>query len=383
MSAYLQQGHGSWGLLEDGADLGSYSGFVLSPVNDDPGAVANGLKRLKHVRHELEVILDPQLYNPAIDKGKLPEWDYFDAEHETGDHTDPSWWIARGVGIADSAVELEVDAICTPVHFPRHFSDDCYRFCVEVGDATFEYATSQELETLLTAVVDLRDLGKPNRALQLASILSSSRCERLYLTFHCDDRELREPIIEVDELASAVHLVRLLADEMRVHVAFCAHDAILWKAAGASDLSSGKFLNLRRFTPSRWRDEDTGGRQVSYWNDETLGTLLRDQDVLRLDREKWFDGERFRHNPHSASILEILRSKSGAAWQKHSWLQYLRWVSNADARYDSADDAQTDLESWDKNWDRLAKNRIRFLDRFNDGSHVRAWLNALEDGLSR
>jgi len=29
MAAYLQQGHGSWGLLEE-ADIGSYDGLVLS-----------------------------------------------------------------------------------------------------------------------------------------------------------------------------------------------------------------------------------------------------------------------------------------------------------------------------------------------------------------
>ena len=70
MAAYLQQGHGSWGLMEED-EIGSYDGLVLSPVNDGPEAVRNGLSRLGEKRDELEVILDPQLYNPSIDKGKL------------------------------------------------------------------------------------------------------------------------------------------------------------------------------------------------------------------------------------------------------------------------------------------------------------------------
>lgn len=382
MAAYLQQGHGSWGLLEED-DIGVYDGLVLSPVNDGPDAVRNGLARLGEKRDQLEVILDPQLYNPTIDKGRLSEWSYYSAEFETADHSDAAWWIARGREVVDDALQLGVDAVCSPALFPRDFSDEYYRLIVEVADATCDYANENDIVTLLTAIICLKDLANPARALQIASILSDTNCERIYLTFLSEDVQTREPLQDAAALPTAVHLVRLLSQHLRVHVAFCAHDLVLWKCAGATDVSTGKFFNLRRFSPGRWRDEDNAGRQVAYWNEGPLATLLRDQEVLRLDREHWFDGRSFTSNPAGERILAILRGGKGDAWQKLSWLQYLRWAYNADKRFSKAGEAEKALEFWDGKWGDIHAKRILFTDRFNNGDHVRTWLNAVREGGAR
>ena len=382
MAAYLQQGHGSWGLLEE-EDIGLYKGLVLSPVNDGPDAVRNGLARLKEKRNELEVILDPQLYNPTVDKGRLSEWSYYSADFETADHGDASWWSARGREVVDDALQLGVDAVCSPALFPREFSDEYSRLIVEIADTTFDYASKNSIETLLTAIICLKDLANPARALQIASILSDTKCERIYLTFLSEDVQTREPLQDAAALPTAVHLVRLLSQHLRVHVAFCAHDSVMWKFAGATDISTGKFFNLRRFSPGRWRDEDTSGRQVSYWNEGILATLLRDQEVLRLDREHWFDGRTFTPNPASERILSILRSGTGAAWQKLSWLQYLRWACNAEKLFSKTGEAEKALERWDGKWGEIRAKRILFTDRFNNGDHVRTWLNAVREGGAR
>ncbi|ABM40017.1 hypothetical protein [Polaromonas naphthalenivorans] len=379
MAAYLQQGHGSWGLLEE-EDIGVYKGLVLSPVNDSPDGVRNGLARLKEKRKELEVILDPQLYNPTIDKGRLNEWDYYSADFETADHSDASWWSARGREVVDNALQLGVDAVCSPALFPREFSDEYYQLIVEVADATCAYASKNNIETLLTAIICLKDLGNPARALQIASILSNTNCERIYLTFLSEDVQTREPLQDAAALPTAVHLVRLLSQHLRVHVAFCAHDLVLWKFAGATDISTGKFFNLRRFSPGRWRDDDSTGRQVAYWNEGPLVTLLRDQEVLRLDREHWFDERSFTSNPAGEQILSILRGGTGNPWQKLSWLQYLRWAYNTDKLLSDAGKAEKALEHWDGKWGEIRAKRILFTDRFNNGDHVRIWLNAVREG---
>ena len=54
MASYLQFGHDSWNLLEE-QDIGSYSGLVLSPVNDGPADVQARLVRLGKLRDELHV----------------------------------------------------------------------------------------------------------------------------------------------------------------------------------------------------------------------------------------------------------------------------------------------------------------------------------------
>jgi len=382
MAAYLQQGHGSWGLLEE-PEIGQYVGVVLSPVNDGPDAVRNGLLRLKDRRDDLEIILDPQLYNPSLEKGKLAEWGYYSADFETADHGDRNWWAARGREVVDAASALDLDAVCSPALFPREFSDDYYRLIVDVADSTAGYANDRGLETLLTAIVPLRDLANPARAQQIASVLSATDCDRIYLSFFTNEIEPRQPLNDAAALATAIHLVRLLSVHFRVHVAFCGHDLVMWKFAGASDVSSGKFFNLRRFTPGRWRDDEGGGRQVSYWNESPLLTLLRDQEVLRLDREGWFASRTFSNNPHGAQILAILRGGEGTAWQKLSWLQYLRWVANADHLFENPARAEEAIEKADGKWGELQRLRVLLADRWNDGNHVRLWLNAMREGGAR
>ncbi|RYH58663.1 MAG: hypothetical protein EON54_11475 [Alcaligenaceae bacterium] len=382
MAAYLQQGHGSWGLLEE-PEIGPFKGLVLSPVNDGPDAVRNGLQRLKNRLDDLEVILDPQLYNPSHEKGKLAEWGYYTADFETADHSDRNWWAARGREVVDAAAALELDAICSPALVPRAFTDDYYRLIVEVADETAAYAREHGIETLITAIVPLRDLANPDRAHQIASVLSGSDCDRIYLSFYTNEIEPRQPLNDAAALATAIHLVRLLSTHFRVHVAFCGHDLVLWKFAGAADVSAGKFFNLRRFTPARWRDEEGGGRLVSYWNESTLFTLLRDQEVLRLDRLGWFATRTFAQNPHSAAILETLRGGTGAAWQKLSWLQFLRWVATTDVLFSDPAVAEKAVERADVAWGELAGQRILFTDRWNDGSHIRVWLNAMREGSAR
>lgn len=144
-------------------------------------------------------------------------------------------------------------------------------------------------------------------------------------------------------------------------------------------------MNLRRFTPGRWQEEEPGGRQVPYWNEGPLLARLREADVALLDRNGWFADRTFPSNPSSARIIEIIRSGTGAAWLKLSWMQYLRWASNAEARLnDDPEFAEGLLARADSRWGEVNdQRRILFQDRFNNGDHVRAWLNAVREGGNR
>ncbi|MFX1682873.1 hypothetical protein PV762_26970 [Mitsuaria sp. CC2] len=381
MASYLQLGHESWNLLEE-PDIGDYSGLVLSPVNDGPDDVANRLERLGELRDDLEVILDPQMYNPAFEKGKMDEWAYFSADFATADQSDVNWWVQRGHEIVEQGAQLAVDAVCSPAFVPRLYSDAYYSLMVDVADQTKDHADGRGLETLLTAIVSLRDLNNPARALSIASILSRSSCDRIYLTFLNEDVPPREPLWDEAGLPTAVHLVRLLSQSMRVHVAFASHDLVMWKFAGATDISTGKYMNLRRFSPGRWKEEEPGGRQVAYWNEGPLLARLREADVAKLNRKGWFDERNFDSNPAGGRILEIIRSGVKAPWLKLSWMQYLRWASNMEARWHgNSASAERSLVRSDGNWGEIED--VLFQDRFNDGSHVREWLNAVREGSRR
>jgi hypothetical protein len=383
MSAYLQQGHASWPLIEE-PDVGEFAGVVVSPVNDAPEVVKDRLDRLGDQRKRLEVILDPQLYNPATGKGSLAQWSYYATEFDTADASDVSWWADRGIKVADAAAAIGADALCTPVQFPKSYPDDYYKLTIEATDAVHRYAKSIGLDTLLTAVVAMRDLVDPNRARQIASILSSTVCDRIYLTFLPDEQQLREPLRDMTALPTAIHLVRLLSSQMRVHVAYCGHDLVLWKWAGAHDASAGKFFNLRRFSPARWEDEKSRGSKQFYWNESKLLTYLRDQEVLRLERQGWFEHVTFPANPASSRILEILRSGSGEPWEKLSWIQFLRWFCNAERMYGTPRAAETKLEDAVAKWYHVNDElKILFTDSFNDGRHARVWLGAVREASQR
>lgn len=387
MGAYLQLGDKSWNLLGD-ADLGAYRGAVISPVNDDPAAVRNRIALLARRNEDLvlEFVLDPQLYNPASNRGQLSEWRYFPRDFETANRSDPRWWAGVARAVVDEAAGLELDAVCSPAEVPRTWSDEYFQFVVAVADQTKAAADAAGLETLMTVIVRLRELANPRRALDIASILTASRCDRVYLTFLVEDHEQRAPIMEPDSLPTAVHLVRLLSRDMRVHVAFTAHDMVLWKYAGAADTASGKFLNLRRFSPGRWMDDEGGIKQQNqYWNESRLLTLLREQDVARLRREGWYEGRHFTSNPAGRRIFDIMVSGEARAWVQQSWVQYLRWFANTEESLRSPPEAEHLLDAADRAWGVLQSRRppILFADRFNTGDHVRTWLNAAREGGER
>ncbi|MDP9966886.1 hypothetical protein J2W37_004616 [Variovorax paradoxus] len=382
MSAYLQLGHESWSLLDEPA-LSDFKGIVLSPVNDTPEYVEDRLKRLKERRGDYEIILDPQFYNPASNKAKLTQWSFFPSDFETAVGESLDWWAPRAKAVVEEAVNLGFNAVCSPIRIPKIFTSEYYAHAMTVADLTCEFAEDTGVDVLATLIVRMKDLSNPQKAFEIASIMSRGASERVYIIF-LDDVPQREPFDDSEALPTAVHLIRLLTGQgLRVHVAFCAHDLVLWKHAGAADISSGKWMNVRRFSPGRWEEEETGGRQVPYWNEGPLFTLLREQDVKRLDRDGWFKNRKFSANPFGAQILEIIRGGAGTAWQKLSWLQYLRWTSNAEARFSKPEAAERYLEHADSLWTDLQLKKILLIDRFNDGSWVRIWLNAIREGSSR
>jgi len=383
VATYLQLGHESWSLLTE-PDIGQLVGAVLSPVNDSPATAAARIRRLRDRRATLELVLDPQLYNPSAERGELANWSYYSAEFETGDHGDLGWWQGRARAVVDAARALHLDAVCSPAMFPNEFSDDYYRFIVEIGDATYTYARAQGIDALLTVIVELRSLSNPVRAMSIASIISQSECERIYVVVVTAGTAGKEPVTDTAGLATAIHLLRLLKPHLRVHIAFCGHDVVLWKFAGATDVSTGKWMNVRRFTPGRWQEkDDQEGRQVAYWNEGSLLTLIRDQEFLRLDRLGWYPANAFVDNPSSRVIADQLRGGSPVPWLKLSWVQYLRWVSNVESSWRDPVLAEEALEHSDRRWREAMQARILFVDRYNDGAHVRSWINAVREGGAR
>jgi hypothetical protein len=144
----------------------------------------------------------------------------------------------------------------------------------------------------------------------------------------------RQEIVDTDSLVGVMLFIRLLENNnLKVLVGFTSSDILLWKAAGATSCATGKFWNLRRFTPSRWDPNDGGGGQIAYWFEEALLAAVRETDVLRLIRdEPSLFSDASNRNPFSKDILERLSQRKRIAWIGVGWRQYLYWFADVEER---------------------------------------------------
>lgn len=382
MGAYHQMGHDSWNLVGE-KPLHNYQGMILSPVNDTPEAMSQKLQQLGKRRENLDVILDPQFYEPRSARGHLTSWPYFSDDVDTVNLGDFNWWEKRGESLVSIALKIGADAICSPAILPRVYDDNYYSWTVECANRVHKHASQAGLGILLTSIVRLSELAKNGRPQTIATILTATDISRVYLVLS-DDLAPRAQRTDIEGLAGAVRLIKLLEEAgTQVLVAFSGLDMLLWKAAGASDVASGKFFNLRRFVPGRFEeDSPEGGRVVPYWTDSGLITWLREDDVKLLDKSKLIDREEAAANPYSEKILNILDAGSGEPWVKYGWRQYLYWFQETEAAISGdVKIARTLLRNADSLWGGVSTSEVYLYDRQNTGDWIRPWLNAIQIGL--
>lgn len=377
MSSYHQMGHDSWNLVAaDNLDL--FSGVILSPVNNAPTEMQTRIEALAN-RAALDVVLDPQFYVPRSVRGQLPQWPYFNADCDTTDLTDSQWWAQRCRLLVEAAERLGVTSICSPAILPRVFDSNYYEWTIACGHQLQEATRRISASVLLTVVASMRELGTPGYADRLASQLTKTDIDRVYLVFS-DDLSPREQWIDPSALSGALTLIRALESAgSKVLVGYSGLDVMLWKCAGATSVATGKYFNLRRFGPGRWEDNLTEGRVVEYWTEPSLITWLRENDVSLLLRRA---PELISHegNPFSQQILGQLGQSPRIAWLALSWKQYLWWFSRLEASITARPALVPEiLGRADRNWGAIETGRIYLFDRTNTGAWIRAWLNALAE----
>ncbi len=377
MAAYHQMGHDSWNLVGED-ELRSYRGLVLSPVNNGPAEMAEKLGALGSLRSALDVVLDPQFYKPSSDRGSLPDWSHITNDFETADLGDIDWWADRCRKLLQEGERVGASSIASPAIIPRTFDPDYYDSVVACADLMDNMAQERQISTLVTVIVRLAEVAQPGFAERIASIVTRSRVNRVYLVFF-DDGSPRAQRTDVDALAGGMRLIRTLESAgSRVLVAFSGLDMLLWKSAGATDVATGKFFNLRRFVPGRWDDADDGGRVLPYWTDDDFVTWLREDDVRLLLKLGLIDADRAAVNPFSREILELLQKHGGEPWVRLGWRQYLYWFGQREGDIEIGKaTAREILVHADQHWTALDQRGAYLFERTNNGEWVRAWLNAL------
>lgn len=385
MAAYHQMGHDSENLLFQ-PELGSFRGAILSPVNYEPSrAIAQVDRARQELPDDFDLILDPQLYLPASDRGKLRQWSYFPTDVDTADLTSLPWWHRVNANLVRVGGELSLSAVCSPAILPKadSFTDSYYSHVVEVGSDLWDQCQpDNNVRVLQTAVVGLKELAIDNRPLEIASLLSNTKTDEIYLVFYCESTPRRE-LSASDQLSGAARLVaELKRTGLKLLVGFCAADMLIWKAAGADSCATGKFFNQRRFSRSRFEEPMDGGQNIAYFFEEALLAFLREADVRRI-RQKESMSTATRRNPFAQKILDKLDNQPGTAWVADGWRQFLYWFVDCEERASRGEDVERLIAFAENLWLEFGDAKLFMDEPRNDGSWTRPWRIAALAGQSR
>jgi hypothetical protein len=377
MSVYHQMGHHSENLVS-AEHLGRYTGAILSPVNYDQQSIVSQLREFERI-DDFDTIFDPQLYFPNTERDCLREWSYFPQDLDTADLSSEAWWDRINQGLLIVASEIQPDAMCAPAVVARTYTDAYYALTVNVGNRLATMLRDVGTRAVLTAIVSLPDLATRGRAEGIASILSRSDVDEVFLVI-ASEVEPRREIVASEELTGAMRLIAALETSgMRVIVGFSSTDMVLWKEAGASACATGKFFNLRRFTRSRFEEPSGGGGQLPYWAEEALLAYLREPDLLRISEIGMLSAQ-VERNPFALQILQSLRENPGTAWLGLSWRQYLYWFADLEARISAGEVRPAEyLRTVARNWERIEDEGIIMEESRNDGRWIQPWRRAISD----
>lgn len=386
MSAYHQIGHDSESMVVE-TELNHFAGAILSPVNYSLDETIAQCVRFRQANRSIDIIFDPQLYVPSANRGQLQHWPHKPNDIDTADQSSLDWWKGTTTKIIDVCQSFKPAGLCSPAFLPRIFDDAYYSLLVDIGDATAQQLKNDALlkkqtRPFFTALVGLVDLGRSQRYLQVGSILSKYSGKDIYLVF-VDDEKPRNERSDSGALEGAARLVRVLSQSgFRITVGFTSSEMVLWKAAGAANVATGKFFNLRRFTRGRWDEEESsGGRNIPYWFEPALLAFIREADLRRYMAEFPIDPSHDT-NSFSKSILEKLDSSERKAWVADSWRQFLYWFAHCESVIgnDFAKGSEMVSNAVDT-WHAVKGAKLRFEEERNNGDWVRAWdivLNELE-----
>ena len=381
MAVLHQMGHHSNNLI-DLPEMSAYVGAIFSPINCTESEASEQINKVRNSKTDFEIILDPQMYVPASQRGKLKKWPYFPKDVDSADLDSPAWWEELNKKLAAACRNVKADSVCSPVVIPKVFDDKHYSRSVKVCNDLIARAKSSNIDVLQTVLVNLPELSSEKRPLEIASIVSRTDANRIYLII-CSMVVPRRELTAVDEVIGALHLINSLEhSELPVTVGFSSSDILLWKAAGASACASGKFFNLRRFTRQRFEEPTEGGGQLPYWFEEGLLAFLREGDILRV-RKQGLLSEATKRNPFAQEILSLIDEAQHSheqlePWLRLSWRQFLYWFADIEGRLTKGETSTQELLSGaDANWKKLDKAKVFMEERDNDGTWIRDWLNVL------
>jgi hypothetical protein len=377
MASYQQMGYHSANLLSE-PELQDFAGAILSPVDYSESEITLQVKSHEGCPN-FDLVFDPQLYYPQSERGKLLTWDYFPMDFDSLDVQSISWWRELIDELSETCNRVQPDAACSPAFVPRTFNDDYFASIVNLCNYFVDSLAHSRVRPIQTLLVDISDLVEPGRVMRITSILSRTKASSVYLIL-IGGRGPRREFGDVEELKGAMKLIATLEGcGLPVLVGFSSSDLVLWKAAGATSCATGKFLSLRRFTESRFRESRRIPGQSAYWFEESLMAFLRESDLIRVRALGMLNSASI-ENPFGQRILKCIDDTPGKPWLALSWRQWLYAFAYLEQRVDcGVVDVGQLLDNADKAWRSLNNVPVLMEEPENDGTWIQVWKKALDE----
>lgn len=369
MAMYHQMGHHTENLVQE---LEGYAGAILSPLNSSADRMADLTSQENDVE---DFVFDPQLYFPDTEREKLRDWQYFPRDVETADRSSLQWWRTISRECCATARSVGSSSVASPLIVPNVFSEEFLAHTVEV--ASLCLAEADGLNVYQTVLVEMKRLTTLDYVMRVASIITGTECDDVYLVFVTDTAPRLE-LRDSRELSGALRLIAELSDAgVRVLVGHSGPEGVMYGQAGAAAWATGKFFNLRRFTPGRFDEPAGGGGQLPYWFEPGLMAYLREADVIRVLNAGLLS-EMSTNNRFGVSILRQFSERPGEAWLADSWRLYMSLIAGIDESVSRGDSQPSALlAAAEDAWSHLDSDEILLEEAKNDGSWVRPWRIAL------
>lgn len=371
MSVFHQLGHQADNLISDPL-IGKYDGVVLSPVDYDMSNTRRIIRQ--HCSGTFECIFDPQLY--VVDSGRMrdSDWAYFPTDVDSADPSDDGWWNRLNDAISSTIENLDIGSVASPIVISKRFSPEYYWHCVRTGDSLKERLGSSR-NVLQSVMVDFKTVPTMDEINTIASVVSATRTDGLLMIFDFGTPG-RIAVSDSTTLELAARLIKLLRQSgLRVVMAYCGSEMVLWRQAGCEHFATGKYWNLRRFAARRWAKKENGfvPNTAPLWFEPSLLGFLSNADVKRLSARGLLPDSSLNH-PASKEILAQWDSDKPTAWKAHAWKQFMSWFreydSNPHPGHASFDDY---LASIEMSWAELRSENVLLEDPTNNGNWVRQW----------
>jgi hypothetical protein len=261
MELMLQVG---WGMMEHCRFLVQHWGggtVILSPRDLSAEQLATLASRVADSGGA--ALLDPQLYVPDCDHARLTAHAYWPRL--------PEYWrdpqeLSRVVGelLTANAACGTAQIIC-PAPFASVINDDVLQ---SVGAALEEFGRRGVESSRILATVALTSdaVRNEDRAEMLSDAIESWDAGGIYLVAeHPSGEYLVSDPIWVARVLDIVSGARLVGKT--VVIGYCSHQMLVAAAAGANAIASGTWLNVRKFSATRFDepDEDEVSRRAIWY----------------------------------------------------------------------------------------------------------------------